>query len=129
MTIEDLENYRDYKAQVSILEKQLLELENNLLPAGEKIGSRSTAPSDPTRNHAMKVVQLKDRLKAEKERLTDETLKVEKWVTKLEDPVIQNIVRCRYFLGYTWKLTSQTVFGKWADESTSRKTLSRFFEK
>ena len=51
---------------------------------------------------------------------------IESWITELDNPEIESIVRWHYIIGYSWKDTTKEVFG-YADAYLSRKKIFRYF--
>ena len=72
MTIDKLEQYYGISSGIEAIEQEIATLYNPISsPAGKTDGSFSSTPGDPTARTAMRIIQLREKLEQERERLMD----------------------------------------------------------
>ena len=127
MTLEELNRYRKLRREIKSLEDQLETLYLTPLPsAGEKMGSKPSGVSDPTRAQALKAIQYQERLKAKLDMAEAELERIEAWMETVEDPEIRAIVRMRFIVGRSWIQTTRELFGRYTSEELARVKLFRY---
>ena len=126
MRIERLEQYRGLKAEVKAIEKLIDDL---YVPIASPNGNHSTSvPSNPTEKTALRIIALKERLRAKQEKMMKELCEIEMWLETVSDSEIRAIIREHYLNGCSWYQTNYRVYNYY-DYSYSRKRLMRFFGK
>lgn len=130
MTLEELNRYRKLRREIRALEDQLDNLYATPLPSvGEKIGSKPSGVSDPTKAQAMKAIQYQERLKAKRDMAEAELERIEAWMETVEDPEIRAIVRWRFVLGYSWDKTNMEAYGGRASDDLAKVKLHFYLKK
>lgn len=131
ITLQDLEEYIDLKRRLQIDLDELAMLEDLLIPAKqcEERGKSSVfSASSPVEKHFKKAEELRDRISQKRIAALVQLTLIEDWLETVEDTQIQNIIKARYILGYSWKKVSEICYGL-ASESTPRMKIERFFDK
>lgn len=130
MTLEELNRYRKLQREIRALEAQIATLENTPLPSGgEKIGSKPSGVSDPTRDQAMRLIRQRERLETLRLKADVECDAIEMWLETVEDPEVRAIVRLRFMVGRSWQKTTLELFGRYAAENTANMKLLRYLTK
>lgn len=125
ITIEDLQNYRFWKREISVIDDKIAAIYSHLPTTGrESTGARSTSPGDPTAYKAHKI----DAMRQRKTRLIESITRVEFWLDHCESAEIALICRCHYISGMSWRETAHAVYNDQTDESRARKRIARYFE-
>ena len=109
MTIETLDTYAGIISNLKAVRK-----EKESLKEFEQIQTETA------------VSELIHILDGEERRLEVSLSEIEAWVTTLDSPEIQSIIRWRYVLGYSWRDTNRMIYGD-PDPHRARKKLFRFF--
>lgn len=126
MQIERLEQYRGLKAEVKAIEKLIDDL---YVPIASPNGNHSTSgPSNPTEKTALRIIALKERLRAKQEKMMNELSAIDSWLETVEDSEIRAIIREHYINGNSWNVTNFKVY-KYYDYFYSRKRVMRYFGK
>ena len=127
MTIEELEQYRGIVADINALEQEINALYDvRRSPTSDGMGHGST-PGDPTGRAAMRIIELREQLRAEQDRWSDAAMAIEQWLRGVEDSEIRSIIRWRYALGCSWKETAKHVYGAKGYADACRMRIKRFF--
>lgn len=127
MTIETLEQYYGLAANIDAITEEIETLYN---PVKSPVGSttRNSEPGDPTGRSAMRIIQLKDMLEADKARQLELAEEIEHWLMTVNDSEVVSIIRWHYILHYNWKATNAKVYG-YPDYHYARRQVVRYFEK
>ncbi len=129
MTLEQLENYRGLVAEVSLLSQQIENLYNTYhSPSFSSSGSFNGETKSPVEEAVKKIMLLDSEYLKKKNEMSDEALKIENWLNTVDDAFIRACIRCHYMLGYTWKETSEKVYGN-NSYYNARKSVYRYFGK
>ena len=130
MTIELLEEYRGLSSGIEAIEAEIVSLYTPVssLNGKEVIGTFGGMPGNPTEQAAMRIMSLKEKLTAERERMWQLVEEIEKWLLTVQDPEIVSIIRWHYLLGKNWDETNQNVYG-YPSYYYARKKIMRFFDR
>lgn len=127
MTIRELEQYRGIISDIKALEAEIESLYDVRQSPNGKTGGHSSTPGDPTGKAAMRIIELREKLRAEQDQWSDAAYAVEHWLTDVEDAEIRSIIRWRYILGLSWKATAVRVYGTKGYADACRMRIKRFF--
>lgn len=132
MIRETLDEYYTISSRIDAIDEEIRRL---YVPTygGNKdnIGAGRTSapePGNPTERAALRIVSLRARLEAERERLYQLAEEIEDWLETVEDPEIEAIIRWHYLLRCNWKTTNLKVYG-YPDYDYCRKKIKRYFDK
>lgn len=129
MTIDKLEQYYGISSGIEAIEQEIATLYNPISsPAGKTDGSFSSTPGDPTARTAMRIIQLREKLEQERERLMDLAEEIEQWLTTVSDTEIVSIIRWHYLLRCNWRVTNLKVYG-YPDYFYSRQKVIAYFKR
>lgn len=127
MTIDTLEQYYGLASNIDAITEEIDTLYNPIRsPIGN--GTHNSEPSDPTGRSAMRIIQLKDMLEADKAKQLELAEQIEHWLMTVKDSEVVSIIRWHYILHYNWKITNAKVYG-YPDYHYSRRKVIRYFEK
>jgi len=127
VTIDTLEQYYGLASNIDAITEEIDTLYNPVRsPVGN--GTHSNEPSDPTGRSAMRIIQLKDMLEADKAKQLELAEQIEHWLMTVKDSEVVSIIRWHYILHYNWKATNAKVYG-YPDYHYSRRKVIRYFEK
>ena len=127
MTIEKLEQFYGIASGIEAIETEINQLYNPVKsPVGS--GTHSTQPSAPTERSAMRIIDLKEQLEAERKRMLDLAEEIEHWLVTVDDSEIVSIIRWHYILRLTWKQTNMKVYG-YPDYRYARQKVYRYIKK
>ena len=127
MTIDTLEQYYGLASNIDAITEEIDTLYNPVRsPIGN--GMHGSEPSDPTGRSAMRIIQLKDMLEADKAKQLELAEQIEHWLMTVKDSEVVSIIRWHYILHYNWKATNAKVYG-YPDYHYSRRKVIRYFEK
>lgn len=126
MRIERLEQYRGLKAEIDAIEKLIDDLYRPIAsPSGN---GASSGPSNPTEKTALRIIALKERLRAKREKMMIELEEILTWLQTVEDCEIRAIITEHYINGHSWNVTNFKVY-HYYDYFYSRKRVMRYFGK
>ena len=127
MTIIDLSKYHLIKIEIEQLDNIIKDFEATLLSSSKmkEVISSSNNNSNPTEKLALKLSQLKDELIIKKRKLTDENIKIERFLTTVDDVEIRIIIRKRFLEGKTWQVISEELN---TDRTTPYYKLNKYLE-
>lgn len=111
MTIADLSKYHLIRIEMEQLDNIIKDFEATLLSSSkmkETISSKNNN-SNPTETLALKLMQLKNELVAKKRRLTDENMKIERFMDTVDDVEIRIIIRKRFLESKTWQVIAEEL--------------------
>lgn len=128
MTIDKLEQYYGIAAEIDAIDKEIMTLYNPVSSPNGHTEPHGTTPSNPTERGALRIIMLKEKAEAKRERLYDLLEEIETWLSTLTDTEISAIIRWHYLLRLDWKRTNMKVYG-YPDYDHSRKKISRYFQK
>lgn len=127
MTIEKLEQYYGIASNIEAIDQQIRTMYNSYSsPLGNTSEIHSSTPGNPTERDALRIIQLKDNLEEERERLQNLAEEIEEWLTTVPDMELVSIIRWHYLLRLDWKRTNIKVYG-YPSYDYSRKKISRYF--
>ena len=129
MTIDELEKYRGMAKEAEAIQQQLIQLRESSLQGikTDKIQSKSNVPSNPTERTALKVLDLEQRLEAQRMDMLNRCIEITTWIESVDDYELRAIIRNHYVLGKDWNQTCFEVIGYYS-YSTARKKVERYFE-
>lgn len=127
MTIDTLEQYYGLASNIDAITEEIETLYNPVRSPVSS-GSHSSEPGDPTRRSAMRIIQLKEMLEADKARQLELAEEIEHWLTTVNDSEVVSIIRWHYILHYNWKATNAKVYG-YPDYHYARRQVHRYFER
>ena len=132
MIRETLDEYYTISSRIDAIDEEIRRLYVPTYGSNkENTGAgRSSAPvpGNPTERAALRIVSLRARLEAERERLYQLAEEIEDWLETVEDPEIEAIIRWHYLLRCNWKTTNLKVYG-YPDYDYCRKKIKRYFDK
>ena len=131
VTLEDLRKYMARKAMVKVLEEDIRNFTYLSSPAPKEVvsGKSSVRPTtDPTKENAMRLLELHERLIELKEILDEQTLRVEQFSLQIEDELVGAAVRLHFLRGLSWGRTSITIYGTDAYKDTVRMAVVRYMK-
>lgn len=129
MTIDKLENYYGIASGLEAIEQEIATLYSPISsPNGRTDGSYSTTPGDPTARTAMRIIQLREKLEHEHERLMELAEEIEQWLITVSDTEIVSIIRWHYLLRCNWRVTNLKVYG-YPDYFYSRQKVIAYFKR
>lgn len=128
VTFEDLRKYRERKEWARILRE---DIEANYLsspaPAEVKGGKSSVhTPGDPTKNKAMRAVEMKQRLEKLMLILEEQTARIERFTAEIEDQLVGAAIRYHYIRGLSWGRTSIKIYGTDLYKDSIRMAVVRY---
>ena len=127
MTIIELSKYHLIKIEIEQLDNIIKDFEATLLSSSKmkEVISSSNNNSNPTEKLALKLSQLKDELIIKKRKLTNENIKIERFLTTVDDVEIMIIIRKRFLEGKTWQVISEELN---MDRTTPYYKLNKYLE-
>lgn len=139
MDLGTLKKYRYLIAEILEIQEEIKSAYSPVQsPNGKEQTGHGSTPSNPTETAAMRILELRETLKANMEQALDLRVVIEHWLTTVEDPEIRLIVRVHYINGpnekspyhrlWTWTDTCLKVYG-FADNRYARRKLTRFLHK
>ena len=135
MNSEKLKYYSGIAANIEALKEEIETLyEPVSSPNGHTGEGHSSTPGAPTERAAMRIIQLKEMLAEQMEKMLSLREEIETWLITVEDPEIQAIVRWRYLnltrrgIPRTWNDVNLKVY-RYSDPDYSRKKLDRYLER
>lgn len=129
MTKEKLEIYYGISSNIDAIEAEINTLYRPISsPNGRPGGGRSSSPSSPTEQAALRIIRLRELLESEREKMYTLAEEIENWLTTVDDTEIVAIIRWHYLMRLPWNRTNIKVYG-YPDYSYSRKRIDRFFGK
>lgn len=126
MTMAELKSYRELEKEIRAIEEEIARLEYPISGGGERIGSRPSGVSDPTRSAALSIIDEKRKLNALMDEYKAERQRIEDWIVGIDKPEIRSIVRYRFILGYRWATVSSIIYGSNASSNLAQINLTRF---
>lgn len=134
MDIEKLEMYSGTAANIEALKEEIEALYTPISsPNGHTGEGHSSTPGAPTERAAMRVIQLKQNLEYQVEQMLNLREEIETWLSTVENPEIQAIVRWRYLIPAksgklrTWENVNYQLYG-YKDRRYCQKKLTRYLE-
>ena len=135
MTFEDVEEARQREKQIRRKERELRELNRNLMPSKTRTvivngreeystGGGSSLPSSPVENHLRQVMRLEEQIR----RLTVLRERFRREWEAIPDEEVADIIRLRTDSLCSWQRISWIVFRS-NNESTARMRLKRYTDK
>lgn len=130
MTLETLNKYRWIHTNIDAIQQEIDDLYNPVRsPNGrEMVGSFGSNPSNPTEQHAFRVIELREKLEKRSEELQSLSEEIEQWLMEIEDAELESIIRWHFILSLSWKATSVRVYG-YPNADRARKKVERFLKK
>ena len=126
MTIDILEQLYGLTSNIDAISE---EIDTLYIPVRSPIGNNhSSEPGDPTGRSAMRIIQLKEMLEADKQKQIELLEQIEHWLRTVRESEIVSIIRWHYILHYNWKMTNMKVYG-YPDYHYARRQVHRYFEK
>lgn len=126
MNIETLEQLYGLTSNIDAISE---EIDTLYIPVRSPIGNNhSSEPGNPTERSAMRIIQLKEMLEADKQKQIELLEQIEHWLRTVKESEIVSIIRWHYILHYNWKLTNMKVYG-YPDYQYARSKVIRWFEK
>lgn len=137
MTLRELEQYRDQKREVELLQRQIdgltqrparivsdtVQASMDKFPYTPYTATIRGVDQSAERRHA-RLLGIYHRRLAE---LEQEQMEVEQWIASLEDSKLRRIVTLRYVQGWSWRRVGSEVYGSALSESAARMRVERFF--
>lgn len=131
MTIKQLEEYRDLRAEVAYLNDKLAKM----IPAPASDTVQASSPFFPYVQHTViirgydermhnRYVRLCRRYERRTERHMKALNEVEEWLDTVTDPKVRLLVQWYYVEGKTWRAAAQRVYGH-PCESAARMRVER----
>ena len=128
MTIQDLSKYYLIKKEVQKLKDRLTEIESTIISSSKisdmKVDSSRNINS-PVEITANRIIKLKAKLEKEIAKSYDEELKLENFISDIEDKTVKLIIRLRFKDGMTWQEVADELS---YDRSTPYKKLTSYLE-
>ena len=128
MTIQDLSKYYLIKKEVQKLKDRLTEIESTNISSSKisdmKVDSSRNINS-PVEITANRIIKLKTKLEKEIAKSYDEELKLENFISDIEDKTVKLIIRLRFKDGMTWQEVADELS---YDRSTPYKKLTSYLE-
>jgi|GEM_PF-2388867 len=137
MTIDELSKYFHLSKQVKHLEDKITELELSVISSSKSDGMpHGTTISNPTEQLALKMIKLKESYENNKIKLLDKTLKIDKFLSSVDNEEIQLIIRLKFMTTYIDSRTKKEKLNTWEkvaailgyERSTPEKKLSRYLQ-
>lgn len=128
MTIYELSKYYNLKIEIQQIKDNIEEIETTIIGSSKITGMpmmSSGNNSNPTERIGIKLAKLKTTLENKKDKLLDETTKIEEFLNTVEDGEIRIIIRKRFLEGKTWKEVSKDII---ADRSTPYYKLKKYLK-
>lgn len=132
MTTRELEKYSSLKRGIKILEEEIQEFENLYIPSKEYFekGRNSVfLPSSSVEKHFRILEEKRDILCKKRLAAMVQLTLIEEWIDTLEDKMIQNIIKTRYILGYSWEKVARVCYGHNTSSDAPRKTIERYMNR
>lgn len=128
MTLDDLEKYRSLYAEIDALSQQIESLYNTYhSPSFQSNGGGFNGEATSPVEQALHQIQrLEDIYTSKIQELRSNAQTIETWLTTLDDPFLCSCIRYHYMLGYSWKETSQKMYG-YDNYYNARKVVFRYF--
>lgn len=127
MTLDDLEKYRSLYAEIDALSQQIESLYNTYhSPSFSSNGGFNSEPHSPVEQALYQIQRLEDTYTSKIQELRSSAEQIERWLTTLSDPFLRSCIRYHYMLGYSWKETSQKMYG-YESYYNARKVVFRYF--
>lgn len=129
MTLDELRAYRSTLSNMKALEEEINSLYSPISsPTGHAMsGASGSEPGDPTAKAVHRILALKEKLEAEREKMNAQLVRIETWIAEVDDAEISAIVRWHFIVGRSWAETTQEVYGYRSEYSKRR--FYRFFRK
>lgn len=130
VTLEDLRKYRERKEMVRILREDIrMNYLSSPSPAEVKGGRSSVhTPSDPTKNKAMRIVEIRERLEKLLAILEKQTETIERYSAQIDDQIVGAAIRYHFIRGLSWGRTSIKLYGTDAHKDAIRKAVTQYVE-
>lgn len=126
MTIDILEQLYGLTSNIDAISE---EIDTLYIPVRSPVGnSHGSEPSNPTERSALRIIQLKEMLEADKQKQIELLEEIEHWLQTVKESEIVSIIRWHYILHYNWKMTNMKVYG-YPDYHYARRQVHRYFEK
>ena len=130
MTKKELSQLSNLRKEIKLLEYRLKRLEDmstNITPQITGMPHASQV-SDKVGNYATEIALLKDLIKKNKDEVWKECLRLENYISGIDDSLIRQILSYRYVNGLSWAAVAHCIGGNNTADSV-RKLLDRFLEK
>lgn len=125
-----MNKYRWIRTNIEAIQQEINDLYNPVVsPNGkEMIGSFGNTPSNPTEQHAFRVIELREKLERRSQELQSLSDEIEQWLMSIEDAELESIIRWHFILSMSWKATSVRVYG-YPNADRARKKVERYLRK
>lgn len=130
MTKKELSQLSNLKKEIKLLEYRLKELEDMSTNITAQITGmpHTSQVSDKVGNYATEITALKDIIKKNKDRVWKERIRLENYISSIDDSLIRQIISYRYVNGLSWAAVACCIGGNNTADSV-RKLHDRYLEK
>lgn len=133
MTFKELYQYKDLKAEIQEEENRLRELDEQLSalksPSMEFSGLSSASISTRREYLIDKKTSIKKIIEERKQRCEEELLKIENFISGIEDSYTRRIFTYRFIEHYSWNKVAMKVSGGISSGNTMIQICKRYLEK
>lgn len=68
-------------------------------------------------------------LMVRKQRLIEEEIEIEEYISNIDDSVVRQIIELKYIKGLSWPMVAKKIYGHPSRQDAARKKLKRYLEK
>ncbi len=132
MTFKELYQYKDLKAEIIEEENRLSELRERLYALQSPslgIGGGSSGVANHKELLVNKILDIEKVIRERKIHCEEERLKIEKFITDIEDSYTRQIFTYRFIEHYSWNKVAMKVSGGISSGNTMIQICKRYLEK
>lgn len=130
MTIKELSQLNNLKKEIRLLEHRLKKLEDMSTNITAQITGmpHTSQVNDKVGNYVTEITLLKDLIKKNKDKIWKEYLRLENYISSIDDSLIRQIMSYRYVNGLSWAAVARCIGGRNTADSV-RKLHDRYLKK
>lgn len=129
VTLDELREYKALKESIGAIEAEIESLYYPVSsPPLTSSGGHSSQPGDPTVRAFHQIEQDRERLTRKHAELSRQKARIDEWLDSLDDQHIGAIIRYRFIIGLSWRMTCSRIYG-YPDADICRMEVRRYFGK
>jgi len=127
MTLEELKKYTVLKAEIRALEINKRTLYRPIHSPVSDGSGHGTTPGDPTAEAVDKIMKADQMIDQKLNEATERVLRIEQWITTINDPQIEAIITLHFLSDLSWNQTAKMIYPTMTGDSC-RMIVKRYFK-